>query len=78
MTIVEPTDPGKYTFDFLSKGMEYAVMNNDVRLHHRDDDIPNEVTLDDDFFEESEPYVCEKKKYAPRKMTLREKILFGK
>ena len=34
-------------------------------------------TPSDDFFEESEPYVCEKKEYAPRKLTLREKILFG-
>ena len=77
MTLVEPVDPGKYMFDFLSKGVEYAVMHNDVYLHEREDDIPNEVTLDDDFFDVAEPYVCEKKEYTPRKLTLREKIQYG-
>jgi len=76
MTLLEPLDPGKYMYDLLSKGYEYALMNNAVYLHERED-IPENGVLSDDFFDVAEPYVCEKKEYAPRKLTLREKILFG-
>jgi len=76
MTLLEPLDPGKYMYDLLSKGYEYALMNNDVYLHEHED-IPENGVSSDDFFEESEPYVCTKKEYAPRKLTLREKIQLG-
>ena len=76
-TLIEAKDPGKFFFDALQYGIEEAAMRNECRLHKRDD-INGVVEVSDDFFEESEPYVCEKKEYAPRKMTLREKILFGK
>lgn len=76
MTLLEPLDPGKYMYDLLSKGYEYALMNNAVYLHEHED-IPENGVPSDDFFEESKPYVCEKKEYAPRKLTLREKIQLG-
>ena len=75
--LVEAQDPGKFFFDALQYGIEEAAMRNECRLHKRDD-INDIVEVTDDFFEVSEPYVCEKKEYALRKMTLREKILFGK
>ena len=75
--LVEAQDPGKFFFDALQYGIEEAAMRNECRLHKRDD-INDIVEVTDDFFEVSEPYVCEKKEYSPRKMTLREKILFGK
>ena len=73
--IIEPKDPGTFFFDELSKDFKTAVMENDCIIYERE--IPENGTPSDDFFEESEPYVCEKKEYAPRKLTLREKILFG-
>lgn len=75
--LVEAQDPGKFFFDALQYGIEEAAMRNECRLNKRDD-INDVVEVTNDFFEASEPYVCEKKEYAPRKMTLREKILFGK
>ena len=75
--LVEAQDPGKFFFEALQYGIEEAAMRNECRLHKRDD-INDIVEVTDDFFEVSEPYVCEKKEYALRKMTLREKILFGK
>ena len=73
--LVEAKDPGTFFFDELTIGIEAAAMKNECIIHERE--IPENGTPSDDFFEESEPYVCTKKEYAPRKLTLREKILFG-
>ena len=73
--IIEPKDPGQFILDVLCKDFKTAVMENDCIIHDRE--IPENGTPSDDFFEVAEPYVCEKKEYQPRKLTLREKILFG-
>lgn len=75
-TLVEAKDPGKFFFDALQYGIEEAAMMNECRLHKRDD-INDVVEVSDDFFDVAEPYVCKKKEYAPRKLTLREKIQLG-
>lgn len=74
--LVEAQDPGKFFFDALQYGIEEAAMRNECRLHKRDD-IKDIVEVSDDFFDVAEPYVCTKKEYAPRKLTLREKIQLG-
>lgn len=73
--IIEPKDPGQFIFDALSKDFKTAVMENDCIIHDRE--IPENGVPSDDFFDVAEPYVCEKKEFAPRKLTLREKIQFG-
>ena len=74
--LVEAQDPGKFFFDALEYGIEEAAMRNECRLHKRED-TNDVVEVSDDFFDVAEPYVCEKKEYAPRKLTLREKIQLG-
>ena len=73
--LVEAKDPGTFFFDELTMGIEAAAMKNECIIHERE--IPENGVPFDDFFDVAEPYVCEKKEYAPRKLTLREKIQFG-
>lgn len=73
---IEAEDPGKFMFDRLMYGDKHAATHNECTV--RVMNMEGEGEPSDDFFDMSEPYVCEKKEYAPRKMTLREKILFGK
>lgn len=68
-------EPGNIMFDRLLHGDRYAVTHHECNVH--------EFTAlgggkpDVDFIDPAPPYVCTKKEYAPRKLTLREKILFG-
>lgn len=68
-------EPGNIMFDRLLHGDRYAVTHHECNVYEFT--ASGGGTPSDDFFEESEPYVCTNKEYAPRKLTLREKILFG-